>query len=106
MSQSYFDKIECLKRIDEHVDKDFDYCQRGDYAKDFNIVEQALQQKSLVERCWEICKKKNNIDIKWLRASRDFKEYNAKMLDLYSLDDMLTEIEFNTLKEGLRNESK
>ena len=37
-------EIEALERIDDYVDKDYDYCQRGDYEKDYKLVKQALTE--------------------------------------------------------------
>ena len=102
MSQSYFDKLECLKRIDEHVDKDFDYCQRGDYAEDFNIVKQALQNKTLIERCWEIVVKKQ-VPTAAVEYYIKVCKSNEEILYWYNQgiqkERQLTETELNTLKE-------
>ena len=88
--------LECLKRISIKCHPKSDGHTLID--DDLETIKQALMSKSNAERCWEICKEKKHIDVKWLKGSRDFKEYNAKMLDLYSLEDMLTEEEFNLLK--------
>lgn len=50
----------------------------------------------------EIIKEKKIIDIKWLKSSRNYKEYNSKILDVYNdITSFLTEEEFNLLKEAL-----
>ena len=68
------------------------------------VIKQAVlkaQEQENVEykKVLEIVFKKKIVDIKWLKASRDYKEYNAKMLDLYDLDSVLIEEEFELLRK-------
>ena len=64
--------------------------------KDYKIIKQALIQKSKKEQAWDIVKKKG-IDIGWLTQCETVKVYN------YHCDaELLTEEEFNLLKEVLK----
>lgn len=66
-----------------------------DFREYTTTIKQALIQKSKKEQAWDIVKKKG-IDIGWLTQCETVKVYN------YHCDaELLTEEEFNTLKEGL-----
>ncbi len=41
--------LKALETIDRYVDKDYDYCQRGDYDEDYKVVEQELQRLESIE---------------------------------------------------------
>lgn len=41
--------LKALETIDKYVDKDYDYCQRGDYDKDYKVVEQELQRLEAID---------------------------------------------------------
>lgn len=108
--------MECLKRIDNHVDKDYDYCQRGDYNKDYNTLEATLlksqkQEKELVKykKFWEIVKEKPQAELSLIQLGKiktyeEYLDYTDKWeLDLYG-DMVYTEEEFNLLKGILNDE--
>ena len=63
-----------------------------------DIADKLDSQSSALKSIFE----KKIVDIQWLKASRDYKEYNAKMLDLYDLDSFLTEEEFELLRKWLK----
>ena len=98
--------LECLEIVDEYVDKDYDYCQRGDYDKDYNTIKQALlksqeQEKENAElkRVLEVLFKKQ-VDLGWLwycvhECINSLDEYNKKMpIEKFKL----TQEEFDLLK--------
>lgn len=115
-----------LERIDDYVDKDYDYCQRGDYAKDYELIKQVLLQAQEAEVLCESLKnhkftpnvitislddytkfidqrnvleilKEKNVDLKYLRDCKTVEEYNKYCDDLTD-EKPLTEEGFNTLK--------
>ena len=41
--------LKALETIDQYVDKDYDYCQRGDYDEDYKVIEQELQRLESID---------------------------------------------------------
>lgn len=67
-----------------------------DYGEEEKETSNKAQEQ---EKVLEIIKEKKIVDIKWLKASRNYKEYNSKILDIYNdLSSLLTEEEFELLK--------
>lgn len=114
-------ELECLKRIDTK-----NYLTEREHREFYSVVEGALIKaqenktdiihykgtvdnlrrdnallkdiKNEQEKVLKIIFEKKIVDIKWLKASRDYKEYNSKMLDIYDLSSFLTDEEYDLLK--------
>lgn len=71
----------------------------GEFGLYHNKVKNYILKTQKQGKALEILKEKEIVDIKWLKASRNYKEYNSKMLDIYDLSSFLTEEEFELLRK-------
>lgn len=117
-------ELDALERVDDYVDKDYDYCQRGDYSKDYKLIKQALQRLEAIDnanpskamdymkslfKCWEHLVKKDNLEIKEVELEKYiFKEnYDAIKQALIKAQEQEKVLEIikkkNVLINGLKH---
>ncbi len=91
---------EALKRLRQETCP-ATYMPDFDKEKCLQVIEKAIQHKSLAEQCWEIVKAKK-VSIVYLEDSLDVEQYNEFAFQTYGYASQLTEAEFQTLKEEMK----